>query len=156
MIDKIISSKTFIIVFFALVFFESKEFVFRSINNLFLFEIGKTAITRGIIIQAILHDGIAGRAYECSFTYTTNGSLFKSSETISVDSVTNFNIGDSTTIIYNVKQPSKATLGNKKDLFWRFIASISILLGTGYAVFAFCQLIHLKIKNKRDIVIVEK
>lgn len=156
MVEKIINSKVFIIIFFAIVFFESKAFVFRSINKFYLFEIAKTAITRGVITRAILHDGIEGRAYECTFSYSTNGSLFKSSETISVDSVTNFNTGDSATIIYSVSQPSRGTLGNKKDLFWRFIASMVILAGIGYAAFALCQLIYLKVKNKRDILKTEK
>jgi hypothetical protein len=156
MIDKIINSRFFIIILFALVFFESKEFVFRSINKFYLFEIEKTAVTRGIITKAILQDGIGGRAYKCTFSYQTNGLLFKNSETVSVDSITNFNIGDSATVIYSVKHPSKGTLGNTNDLFWRLIASIAILIGTSYAAFALCQLIYLKIKNKRDILIIEK
>lgn len=81
MIDKIINSRFFIIILFALVFFESKEFVFRSINKFYLFEIEKTAVTRGIITKAILQDGIGGRAYKCTFSYQTNGLLFKNSET---------------------------------------------------------------------------
>jgi hypothetical protein len=151
MLEKIINHKYFVAIFLAVIFIESKEFVISSINKFYLFQIEKTERTKGIITKALLHDGMGARTFECSFSYKMNGLLVNNRETISVDSATNFKQGDSVKIVYNIKQPFKGTIDNIKDRIFRFIASISILAGTGYAGFILCQMIYFKIRKRNNI-----
>lgn len=114
--------------------FNSYSFIINSVKIFYQFEIGKTYKTKGVLTKALLYEGISTRNYECEFLYNVMGKKFQLPEVVSVDAVTDFHVGDSIEVTYNIKQPCLGTINKSSVRYLHIGCSLFVLCSFVYSV----------------------
>ena len=116
----------------------AKDFVIKGMRDFYLFELDKTGLTRGIVLDARLDDAINGTSLECSYLYHVKKASFKIDESISVhDTIQRFAAGDSLNIRYNLDRPWKGTIDTSHNLSLFFATSFVLVIWFLWAIIFF-------------------
>lgn len=150
MIDRLINTKYFIFFFFVVISILSKEFIFTSIEKFYLFQVDRTAFTKGVITESLVVDE-ADRLFDWNVLYRLNDKQYKIYERVTLsDTNTNFKSGDSVRVDYNVKKPWKATIRNTRDRIFEFFAAVFMIAMFIYSGFGVIQDLYLKFKAQKE------
>lgn len=149
-IDRLINTKYFTFFFFLVISILSKEFIFTSIEKFYLFQVDRTAFTKGVITESLVVDE-EDRLFDCKVLYWLNDKQYKITERVSAsDTNTNFKSGDSIRVDYNVRKPWKGTIRKTGDRTFEFFAAVFMIAMFIYSGYGVIQDLYLKFKAQKE------